>query len=318
MKKSAKRISILALCIVMLMMSVVPAFAESQTESNAVVRTVQFGGQNLYLDKDSSNNAVALAKNDAQSQNFYFEYSTDKKAYKIYSAADSSIIVAWNTETTDNVFFTSDGNSDENYWVLEEDPSSDKCYLRNYAKDTDGYLTAENIQGSMSVVISEKTNSANHYTRITVSPSLRNDQTIGNNQYKIYSVAEPNKLLNRDVYLDVSIYSGNTGPRQNWIFEYSAEKDAYKIKNLDSNNLLSVLTWNSNENDNVYASNDLGNDDQFWRLEDVGNGNYVIKSYKDPNKVLDIYYLTSTSSDVRVKDRTNATTQQFKLVLISA
>lgn len=53
--------------------------------------------------------------------------------------------------------------------------------------------------------------------------------------------------------------------------------------------------------------------DQYWRLEDIGNGNYIIKNYRNPNKVLDLNYLSITSFNVRVSDRTNSTTQQFKV-----
>lgn len=310
MKKATKRISILAIFIGMLMISMVPAFAETSTESDTVARTVQFGGQNLYLDKGDNNDALAIAKDDSSAQNFYFDYDLSKKAYKIYSAENSNLIVSWNSSSTDSVSFTNNGDSDENYWVLEEVPSSDVCYLRNFAKGNDGYLTAKTVQGTTKAVVSEKA----AYSKITISPSLRNDQTIENSQYRVISVAEPTKFLNRDVTMNVSTYIGtDSGLRINWAFEYFPEKDAYKITNTDDEGLFSVLTWNSNEDDNVYASNDLSNDDQFWRLESVGNGNYVIKNYKNPNKVLDVSYLTAKSSQVVVSDRTNAATQQFKL-----
>lgn len=292
------------------MISMVPAFAETNTASDTIARTVQFGGQNLYLDKGSNNDALAIAKDDSSAQNFYFDYDQSKKAYKIYSSENSNLVASLNSNSLNSVSFTNDGDSDENYWVLEEVPSSDVCYLRNFAKSTDGYLTAKTVQGSIKAVVSEK----DAYAKITISPSLRNDQTIENSQYRVISVAEPTKSLNRDITMNVSTYIGtDSGSRKNWTFEYSSEKDAYKITNTDDEGLFSVLTWNSNVDDNVYASNDLSNDDQFWRLESVGNGNYVIKNYKNPNKVLDVSYLTVKSSEVLVSDRTNATTQQFKL-----
>lgn len=308
MKKITKKMSILTLCLSMFMLSVVPAFAATNTENEETASTIQFSGQNLYLAKGSNNNAVAAAKDGSSSQDFYFEYDSDKMAYKIHSADNSSLVVAWNTDSSNSVVFKNNGDSNENYWVIEEEPSSDKCYLRNYAKATDGYLTALNSNA----VLAAKDNKG-----ITVSPSVRNDSTLGNNQYKITSASQPGLTLNRDLGLNVSLYSGDTQSRQKWIFEYFPEKDAYKIKNIDSDNLLTVMAWNSNEDNNVYAYNDLGNDDQFWRLESVGDGNYVIKNYKNPNKVLDIGEVSPPASyNIVVNDRTNAATQMFKLTLI--
>lgn len=292
------------------------------TYGDGIVRTIQFGGQNLYLDKGRQNDAIAYSKDGSSTQNFYFEYHPDKKAYKIYSADNPDLIVAWNAypyqELPQNVFFTNNGNLNEHFWVLEEDPSSNKCYLRNYAQGNQGYLTAKNVQGGMTALLSTKMNYKEHYTELTISPSLKNDTTLGNNYYRIVSAAETGKSLNRDVSpagtaANVSIDNSNSTVRQKWWLSYSAEKDAYIIRNIDDSGTLLVLAWNSNVDDYVFGYGNTGADDQFWRLESVGNGNYIIKNYRNPNKVLDLKYLSATSIDVHINDRTNSITQQFKL-----
>lgn len=155
--------------------------AETKTYGDGIVRTIQFGGQNLYLDIATDKNAFARGKSGASTQGFYFEYHPDKNAYKIYSASNPNLILAWNNYFySTNVFFTNNGNLDEHYWVLEEEPSSNVYYLRNYKKnDGYGYLTAVNSQGFMNVAIGGKSNYDRNYTHITISgENLRNDTHI--------------------------------------------------------------------------------------------------------------------------------------------
>lgn len=290
--------------------------AATQTYGDGIVRTIQFGGQNLYLDIATDKNAFARGKSGAVTQNVYFEYHPDKNAYKIYSASNPDLILAWNNYFySTNVFFTNNGDLDEHYWILEEVPSSNVYYLRNYKKsDGYGYLTAINSQGFMNVAIDAKNNYSNHYTTLKISPSLRNDYVIDGYAKRLVSVAEPTKSLNKDVTShNVSIFQTGVVDKQRLLFTYDSNKDAYIISNVDEDWIWRALTWDSDNGDNVIMSENAELDNQYWRLEDIGDGNYIIKSYKDPNKVLDLKYLSSTSIDVRVSDRTNSIIQQFRL-----
>ncbi|MDB8553026.1 RICIN domain-containing protein [Turicibacter sanguinis] len=294
----------------------VEVHAATKTYGDGIVRTIQFGGQNLYLDIATDKNAFARSKSGASSQNVYFEFHPDKNAYKIYLASNPDLILAWNDYFySTNVFFTNDGDLDEHYWVLEEEPSSNIYHLRNYKKnDGYGYLTALNSQGFMNVAISGKNNYVNHYTSLTISSGLRNADVIDGYAKRLVSVAEPKKSLNKDITShNVSIADTNLVEKQRILFTYDSSKDAYTISNVDENWVWRALTWDNDNGDNVIMRTDAKLDNQYWRLEDIGGGNYIIKSYKNPNKVLDLKYLSSTSIDVRVSDRTNSTTQQFRL-----
>lgn len=292
--------------------------ASNVTPGDGIARTIQFGGQNLYLDFGNQKNAIAYAKDGSSTQEFYFEYHSDKKAYKIYSAHNPNLILAWNayryTDLPQNVFYTNNGDLDEHYWVLERDLMTNKYYLRNYAQGAHGYLTAKWGQGGMNVLIGSKVNYTNNYTEISISPSLEADTAIESGKWSIVSAAYTVRALHINwTDYNVSVFYRKPGLNQCWSFEYYPDKGAYKIRNKGENNQETVLTWNSDVNDNVFGKKDTDSDDQYWKLEAIGNGNYIIKNYKNENKVLDLKKITLMLIDVKVSDRTNSTTQQFKL-----
>nr|WP_317332808.1 RICIN domain-containing protein [uncultured Romboutsia sp.] len=289
--------------------------ANSKSYGDGVKRKIEFGDQNLFLEKSNQKNAAAFYGGNPSNQELYFEYNKEKNAYKIYLAQDPSLILAWNAypyqEIKNNVFFTNNGNLNEHFWKLEKAPGDNNYYLKNYANG--GYLTAAWGQGGFNVILSSSNNNyKNNYTEIKISPGVDNDMTIGNGAFKIRSAYLPNKLLHRDFLSDnVSIYDDLSSINQRWIFEYHQDKDAYKIKNIDSNNVLTILSWNSNVNNNVFGYMDVNSKDQFWKFEPMPDVTYIIKNYLNPNKVLDLKILSPGNIDVQVADRLNHISQRF-------
>lgn len=294
-----------------------------KTYGDGIVRTIQFGGKNLYLGAGNSRNAIAYGKDGNSTQSFYFEYNQDRNAYKIYSAHNPNYILAWNAnpyqDIASNVFYTRDGNLDEHYWVLEEALGSNKYYLRNYKQGNHGYLTAKSIQGGMNAIIGAKLNYENNYTEITISPNLRNDESIKNSKNKIWRIlsgSAPNKSIHKDSPgVNVRVFNRYKTIDQRWVFEYSEEKEAYKIKNIDGKNVVSVLTWDSAKGNNVIAAPDRNSDDQYWRFEHIKNKNYVIKSYKNPKYVLETIYNKAWPYDIQVRLRRDSLAQWFQLAI---
>lgn len=115
--------------------------------------------------------------------------------------------------------------------------------------------------------------------------------------------------LNRNI----SLYGNNGGLHQKWVFEYDAKNGAYQIKSYMDQNL--VLTWNNNDgSDNAFTTLNKKTSEQYWILEDAGQGYVYIKNKKNPNKVLDIQRRDSSDgTNIIVYDKNNARNQSFKL-----
>lgn len=134
--------------------------------------------------------------------------------------------------------------------------------------------------------------------------------------YYIASKINTNKVLdvNNDTSTNnVTIWDVLGGDNQIWRVDYYPNKNAYKFIN---NSTGLVLAWNSSLNNNVFVYNDLEKaDDQYWILEDVGDGYMIIKNYHNSNLVLDLYNSnTNNGSEIQVHYRNNTNNQKFKLI----
>ncbi len=75
------------------------------------------------------------------------------------------------------------------------------------------------------------------------------------------------------------------------------------------------LTWYSADERNVGIHPFSNYDDQFWVLEDVGDGYYIFKNYKNQNLVLDVVGgATNNNTNIEVHERHNGNNQKFKLL----
>ncbi|MGG1339991.1 RICIN domain-containing protein [Bacillus toyonensis] len=112
---------------------------------------------------------------------------------------------------------------------------------------------------------------------------------------------------------NVHLNGNQGGSNQKWVFEYDTKNGAYQIKSYMDKNL--VLTWNNNDgSDNAFTALNKKTSEQYWILEDAGQGYVYIKNKKNPNKVLDIQgAYSSDKTNIMVYDKNNGWNQSFKL-----
>ncbi|OTW94189.1 hypothetical protein BK702_03005 [Bacillus thuringiensis serovar cameroun] len=112
---------------------------------------------------------------------------------------------------------------------------------------------------------------------------------------------------------NINLYRNHGGSHQKWVFEYDKINGAYQIKSYWDKNF--VLTWNNNDgSDNAFTKINQKTLEQYWILEDAGQGYVYIKNKKNPNKVLDIQgAYSSDKTNIMVSDKNNAWNQSFKL-----
>ncbi|SFI06140.1 MULTISPECIES: RICIN domain-containing protein [unclassified Bacillus (in: firmicutes)] len=119
---------------------------------------------------------------------------------------------------------------------------------------------------------------------------------------------DPNIPLN-----NVHLHDKHDGGNQKWIFEYDQIIGAYQIKSATNPNL--VLAWNdSNNSNNVFATQNEQKLEHYWIPEDAGSGYVYLKNFKNQNKVLDVQGRgTSNGTNIIVHDNNNGWNQSFKL-----
>ncbi|XLP25702.1 RICIN domain-containing protein (plasmid) [Bacillus toyonensis] len=112
---------------------------------------------------------------------------------------------------------------------------------------------------------------------------------------------------------NINLYRNHGGSHQKWVFEYDKINGAYQIKSYWDKNF--VLTWNNNDgSDNAFTKINQKTLEQYWILEDAGQGYVYIKNKKNPNKVLDIQgAYSSDKTNIMVYDKNNGWNQSFKL-----
>ncbi|PER82268.1 RICIN domain-containing protein [Bacillus cereus] len=112
---------------------------------------------------------------------------------------------------------------------------------------------------------------------------------------------------------NINLYRNHGGSNQKWVFEYDTKNGAYQIKSYMDRNL--VLTWNNNDgSDNAFTALNKKTSEQYWILEDAGQGYIYIKNKKNPNKVLDVQRsYSSDGTNILVYDKNNGWNQSFKL-----
>ena len=289
--------------------------ANDVISSNGIKRTIKFSDQDLYLDFGNQKDAIAKSKSNSITQEFYFVYYPYKKAYKIYSASDPSLILAFNdTLYSTNVFFTKNGDLDEHFWKLEQIDNNGKVYIKN-CKKSNGYeyLGARHNQGYMNVSIGSKNNYTNHYTEITISPEINTnhpDVLTNGGVKEIKNLNTSKNLYVESSNYNVILANPHFGNGQSFYLDYNESKNAYKIINV-------LYDWTAlavDNNYNVISTSTSNNLNQFWRLEYNLDNSFTIVNILYPDKVLDIKYdLDNSSYNVILNNRENTNSQKFLL-----
>ncbi|PEV64345.1 hypothetical protein CN423_14960 [Bacillus cereus] len=264
-------------------------------------------------DPDGNRNVHLYNDNSTKRHQWDIHYNEIRKAYQIHCVEDPTKVLAWNDNNgSKNVFVTKNQDKDESYWRLEDVGNS--------------YYIIENYKDS-NLVLDVKGAKTDNYTPIQVHE--RNETNAQKFKLKpviIQGVYKIKTALNGTSGVDVSnlgnknvqLYQDNTITRSHWKFQYNKNKDAYQIVNLWFKN--EVMAWNDYKGSkNVFVTKNHGRDEHYWRLEDVGDGYYIIKNYKNPNFVLDVADAnTNNNTNIQVHEKNKTNAQKFKLVQVDS
>ncbi|MES1053941.1 hypothetical protein FOA24_34545, partial [Bacillus thuringiensis] len=103
---------------------------------------------------------------------------------------------------------------------------------------------------------------------------------------------------------------------QKWRFVYDAGQQAYQIKSATSENL--VLSG-GNSGTNVTAETNQNRPNQYWIIEEAGNGDFYLKSKGNSNLVLDVAGSSTTNgTNIILWNYNGGTNQKFKLSYMGA
>lgn len=233
-------------------------------------------------------------------QKWKFEYDNMLKAYKIKTGIG---VLSLKDKVGPDVICRLDENADDQYWYIED--AGDGNYRLVNAVEFPKRLNLDANNKNISV----SRNSGNP-KQLFKLVNVEKEESLVDGEWKISCKGIYNKILSlADDRISKSnvIGIGDTNSlKQKWRFEYNSYKDAFKIRN---SNTLECLTWKPESGTNVYGAGSLEIDSQYWEVEDVGNGYFVIKNCHDSNMVLEL-----SGQNVMVDKRNDSDYQKWKLI----
>lgn len=251
---------------------------------------------------DGYNTGVTDFNKSKTTQKFKMEYNNTNKAYKIRTVDNRFIGGSTNVIATAGPYL-------DQFWYLEN-AENGRHRLVN-AHNTEKLLNLD--ANNTNISVAERRNNFKQEFKF-IKPENKTEVEIIEGEWAIAS------KLNHEMVLDseentnnVLIWPNRYRDHQRWIFEYNPNKKAYVIRNKGRN---TVLTWDSSKGNNVITHNyNSAYADQYWILENVGNGDYIFKNYYNQNLILDLYGSnTNNGSNIQVHERKNTDNQKFKLI----
>ncbi|ARC83162.1 main hemagglutinin component [Clostridium argentinense CDC 2741] len=139
-------------------------------------------------------------------------------------------------------------------------------------------------------------------------PQSNANDLINDGIFYICPAVDENKVLDKISQTEVKLWNKNRGTNQKWKLIYNSNKRAYKIQVMDGTNLF--LTWDA-PLPSVSVKSNTNNDDQYWSLlQDYTTSDTIIRSYKNPNLVLQY----NINNALEVSTQTNNNNQFFKFL----
>nr|BAD35157.1 cancer cell-killing Cry protein parasporin-3 [Bacillus thuringiensis]BAD35160.1 cancer cell-killing Cry protein parasporin-3 [Bacillus thuringiensis] len=109
----------------------------------------------------------------------------------------------------------------------------------------------------------------------------------------------------------VNLWSNNGNTLQKWRFVYNGDQNAFQIKSTPNEDL--VLSG-SNSGTSVTAETNQNRPNQYWLIEEAGNGYVYLRSKGNPNLVLDVAGTsTANGTNIILWNYNGSTNQKFKL-----
>ncbi|MED2777614.1 insecticidal delta-endotoxin Cry8Ea1 family protein [Bacillus thuringiensis] len=177
---------------------------------------------------------------------------------------------------------------------------------RNFIDSTLGDQAAQEILSISNQTIQE------------VKAELSKQGPVAAGEYKIVSKIDSNKVLdfNQGSLGNSILYDYKGGANQQWTMQYNKDKNAYQIiSKKDSNK---ALSWDQSggkayEAKYVFLAGKANDLEQYWTLEDAGDGYFFIHSLKDSNMVLDIQGNNAINeTPIKVYPKTGGDNEKFK------
>ncbi|MBW3496815.1 insecticidal delta-endotoxin Cry8Ea1 family protein [Bacillus sp. FDAARGOS_1420] len=136
--------------------------------------------------------------------------------------------------------------------------------------------------------------------------------------YKILSKIDSNKVLdfNQGSLGNSILYDYKGGANQQWTLQYNKDKNAYQIISKKDPN--KALSWDQSggkayDAKYVFLAGKANDPEQYWTLEDAGDGYFFIHSLKDSNMVLDIAGNNAINeTPIKVYPKTGGDNEKFK------
>ncbi|MGH0590399.1 RICIN domain-containing protein [Bacillus mycoides] len=246
--------------------------------------------------------------NDDVRQNWYFKYIIKKDAYQIVNLANSSLVMTLHDNELD-VLTQPNVNTDAQYWYLKA--IGDGYYIIQSKKNPKLVLDA--IPNRSIVVLEE------HH------PPTKSQKF----KLKTVAVYEIETALSDTKVLEVSnfdkkviISDRNNSDNQKWFLAEYVPGIRNWLINVGNPNL--KLTWNADSDlREVYVASGYNNNNE-WRLDNMGDGYCVIEAFSFQNKlVLDVDGANpNNGTKIKVNERhpvnnENLKAQKFKLIEIT-
>ncbi|CNI73538.1 RICIN domain-containing protein [Yersinia pekkanenii] len=284
-------------------------YIRSSIKRTAVVDMSQNeSGANVYVYQD-----LGLIN-----QLWRLQYHKDKKAYKIVSSKNPKLCLAWDSYRTETsvVVRQDTGGTDDEFWTIE--PTKDgfftiKSFYSEFEKTWVLDLTNSNTNDRADIKVYPPNNTMAQKWEIT----SRKLAVLPDGTYQIRSSIHSNAVIQLSKTSDwpnVNIHENLYQPNQVWIFSYIKEKRAYIISSGLKEDRF-YLSWDSNHRpENIFGYKKGLYDDQCWIIEETKDGFYVLKSYKDEKKAIDLSYSNiNNMTNIQFYPRNNSKAQKWQI-----
>ncbi|XP_045512175.1 pierisin-like [Pieris brassicae] len=258
-----------------------------------MIESIQNNNSFLDLTENESGGIIhSHVYNGGDNQIWVFSYDENKKAYKLKSKQNSSLLLSWNSNATSEEIILrgyTESGSDNEYWRFEQ--TDDYYKLRNLV-NLDMIITAQNKSsafGGKEVIVNSEINTSDERNSQAWKVNPISFQTIPDGDYHIFNLGMSDNVVDFSNQNDFLIHGENymDNENQNWKFTYDSGKRAYKIWSGRRSNLL--LSWNSNAASKemvlrVYPES--GSKNQYWRIERTGDESYRLRNLENLSLIL--------------------------------
>ncbi|WP_163655630.1 RICIN domain-containing protein [Listeria sp. PSOL-1] len=231
-----------------------------------------------------------------------FKYDKEKDAYQIYANDGSNQAIAWEGKggSPTRVVCPPNKQYAAYYWKVEK--ASDGSYIiRSYSdpnfvlsvpsSDQGANLQVRQFHGYKSSEIATQKFELSGYEYFPGSKEIKEQNidhgTLDGKEYQMRLSSTKKTIDVEWSTRQVLIWQNHNGSNQKWKFVYDKSKEAYQIYTKDGTN--QVIAWDKNAGSTrVVCAPNRKYDAYYWKVEDLGNNEYIIRNYANPHVVLTV------------------------------